>query len=235
MLYVFYGDRYQSRELSRRYAEACKKKRPLAEYLTISPLSSPRSLEELLFGQGLFEKKYVVFCDEVLGDKVCSAHLLQNLKQYHTSEHMFIIFEPSLTAAEERKLSQAGASMQKSDERKETVDRRRVFSFTDTFLKRDTEQTLALLHRLLRDGEPADSLTNILLWQLRTLILANRSDRAEDAGIKPFVYAKAKRALTSLKEDPCDLFLQAEQAIRSGRLSGLTEEEVAEYVVLQVG
>ncbi|MDE0243693.1 MAG: hypothetical protein OYG31_03220 [Candidatus Kaiserbacteria bacterium] len=235
MLYVFYGDRYAARELSRQYVAVCKKKRPHAEYLSISPLSASRSLEELLFGQGLFEKKYIVFCDEVLGDKTCSGHLQQNLEQYHQSPHMFIIFEPSLKPTEEKKLSRAGATMQKSEERQKQHDHRRLFSFTDTFLKRDVGKTFAALHQLLRDGEPADSLTQILLWQLRTLCATDRSDNAEDAGLKPFVYQKAKRSLTALKEDPYDLFLHAEQVVRSGRLAGLSDEEIIEYVVLETG
>ena len=238
MLSVFYGDRFQSRELSKQFVAACKKKRPDAEYLVVSPSAACQSLEELLFGQGLFERKYIVFCDEIVSDASCSGYLLKNLAAYSASPHMFIIFEPNLATAAEKRFTGVGAIMHKSPVRRERSDSRRLFSFTDTFLRGKTEATFASLHTLLSDGESPDSVIQIILWQLRTLAVVDRSESAEAAGVKPFVYKKSRDALDAMKKgrvDPFDLFLRSEESVRTGRLAGLSDEEIAERLVLTVG
>ena len=63
MLYVFCGDRFGARELSKEFVIACQKKREGSEYIYLSPATAHHSLEELLLGQGLFDQKYIVFFD----------------------------------------------------------------------------------------------------------------------------------------------------------------------------
>lgn len=230
MLYVFCGDRFAARERSRVFADACKKKRSAAEYIYLSPSISHQSLEELLVGQGLFEKKYIVFCDELLGDS-SGEHMLGNLSSYHESSHMFIVFEPSLSTSLERKLSGAGATVQKFAEQKKGEDSRVLFGFIDVFCRGVPEKTLASFFSLVRRGESPSSLLNILLWQLRMLVLVSQSSSAVEAGVKPFVFTKTKKAL-AVFSSPFDLFVMAEEAVRSGRLRGSSDEEIVEYIIL---
>ncbi len=230
MLYVFCGDRFSSRNYAGSFADACRKKRTQAEYIYLSPGFPHHSLEELLFGQGLFEKKYIVFCDEMLGDTL-SGHLTENLGAYQSSPHMFIIFEPALTAAQEKSFTECGASIKRFREQVAAEDSRALFAFTDVFVRRDRGKTLAALYRLLQKGESPTSLLNILLWQLRMLVLVSRSENAVAAGVKPFVFTKAKKALTSFAS-PFGFFLLAEQAVRRGRLHGASDEEIIEYIIL---
>ena len=230
MLYIFCGDRYSAREHARAFADACKKKRENAEYIYFSPAVTHQSLEELLFGQGLFEKKYIVFCDEILANPV-SEHLLRNIAAYHASPHMFVVFEPSLEAKQEREFTKHDAVVKRYKEQASQEDTRALFGFTDVFMRGDRNKTFAALHRLLLRGESPSSLLNILLWQLRMLVLTSRSNSATEAGVKPFVYTKAKRALDTFG-DPFTTFLNAEQVIRKGRLQGATDAEIIEYIVL---
>ena len=227
MLYVFCGNRFAAREHVRKFVAICKEKRPHAEYIHFSP-TGDTPLEELLFGQGLFEKKYIIFCDEVLVSPV-SGHLLDNLSSYHSSPHMFILFEPALKTSEEKKLTTCGAVVKRCVEEGEQEDTRTLFSFADTFLRRDSEKTFITLHILLRKGVSPVSLLNILLWQLRMLVLVSKTKDASEAGISPFVYQKTKRALP-LFTDPFTFFLTVEQTVRRERLSGATDEEIIEYL-----
>ena len=194
MLYVFCGDRFGVRELSREFVAACQKKRAGAEYIYLSPSVEHYSLEELLLGQGLFEQKYVVFCDEMLGD-TSGQHLADNLPLYVESPHMFVVFEPSLDTRSEKKLSGAGAVIKRCREQKaDSEDVRPVFAFVDVFLRGDRQKSFAALHSLLRSGGPPSSVLNMLLWQLRMLVLVSQSGSASAAGVKPFVYTKAKKS-----------------------------------------
>ena len=233
MLYVFCGDRFSARETSKAFVAACRKKREHAEYIHLSSTVGQQSLEELLFGQGLFERKYIVFCDEILRDSV-AGHLFENLSSYHESPHMFVLFEPSLGASDEKQLSGAGAVVQRCAGQAQPSTGKELFVFTDVFLRRNTSNTFVALHRLLEGGELPSSILTILLWQLRTLVLVSLSETASQTGLKPFVYTKAKRALSQFG-DPFSLFVQAEDIIRSDRLAGVSDAEIVEHVVLSVG
>ena len=233
MLYVFCGDRFGARELSREFVAACQKKRAGAEYIYLSPATEHYSLEELLQGQGLFEQKYIVFCDEMLDD-LSGRHLADNLPLYSESPHMFVVFEPSLDARGEKKLTGGGAVVKRCREQKSpSEDMRPVFAFVDVFLRRDAEKSFVALHSLLQNGGSSSSVLNMLLWQLRILVLVSQSENAGAAGLKPFVYTKAKKALGGI-DDPFDLFVRAEEGVRNGRLRGLQDAEIAEYLVLSL-
>jgi len=233
MLYVFCGDRFGARELSKEFVAACQKKREGAEYIYLSPADEHHSLEELLLGQGLFERKYIVFCDEMIADS-SGRHLIDNLSRYVASPHMFVVFEPSLDVRGEKKFSAVGAVINRCQERKVvSEDTRSVFAFVDVFLRGDRGKSFTALHSLLLRGGLSSTVLNMLLWQLRVLVLVSQSDSASVAGLKPFVYTKAKKALVTI-DDPFALFVRAEEVVRVGRLRGSTDAEIAEYLVLSL-
>ena len=231
MLYVFCGDRFGARELSKEFVAVCQKKREGAEYIYLSPVVAHRSLEELLVGQGLFEQKYIVFCDEVLHDSL-GQHLVDNMSLYSESPHMFVLFEPSLATKDEKKLVHAGAVIKRCEERRVVAeDVRPVFAFVDVFLRGDRERSFVALYSLLEGGALPSSVLNMMLWQLRVLVLVSQSGSAVAAGVKPFVYTKAKRVLTTV-QNPFDMFVRAEEMVRQGRLRGLQDADIVEYLVL---
>lgn len=233
MLYVFCGDRFGARELSKEFVLACRKKREGAEYIYLSPATTHHSLEELLSGQGLFEQKYIVFCDEMLHDH-SGQHLVDNTSLYSESLHMFVLFEPSLAAKDERKLVSNGAVIKRCGERKAAADDvRPIFAFVDVFLRGDREKSFIALHSLLSGEVLPSSVLNMVLWQLRMLVLVSQSGSAVDAGVKPFVYTKTKKSLAAVP-DPFDLFVRAEEGFRQGRLRGLQDADIVEYLVLSL-
>ena len=233
MLYVFCGDRFGAREMSKEFVAVCQNKRKDAEYIYLSSVATHYALEELLLGQGLFEQKYIVFCDEMLQD-FSGQHLVDNLSLYHDSPHMFVVFEPSLTSECEKKLVGAGAVIKRCVAKRVVgEDVRLIFSFVDIFLRGDREKTFVSLYSLFDSGVLPSSVLNMLLWQLRMLVLISESDTAANAGVKPFVYTKAKRALTVVR-DPFALFVQSEEMVRQGRLRGLQDAEIVEYLVLSL-
>lgn len=230
MLYVFCGDRFAAREMSREFVAICRKKRPLAEYVYVSPFTSPRSLEEILLGQGLFERKCIVFCDEMVGDRSVR-HLDENLSLYHQSSHMFVVFEPLLSAQDEKRFVASGAVVKRFREKAVREDVRPLFAFIDVFLQGDRDITFVLFHKLVKEGRQPSSILNTLLWQLRILSLVSSSDTAEGAGVKPFVFSKGKRALMSVP-DPFLLFVRSEEIVRSGRLRGLEDGDIVEHLIM---
>ena len=231
MLYVFCGDRFIARELSREFISVCKEKRPDAEYVFLSTGHTHFLPEELLVGSGLFERKYVVFCDELLSDSFL-IHLLSHPEEYHRSPHMFVLFEPDLSTADEKTLTAAGAVVRReSTPSKGTSSPSALFSFTDTFLQGNPVRSLTSLYSLLQKGESSTSLLQILVWQVRILALVACCESATEAGVKPFVYTKTKRALHRFS-DPLLLFTEVERHIRFGRLRGYPDEEIITSILL---
>ena len=233
MLYAFCGDRYAAREKSRECISACLRKRPHAEYLRVFPGVEHHSLEELLLSQGLFERKLVVFCDEVVKDSY-GKHLIDNLSEYQQSPHMFVIFEPSLSASDEKKLANAGAVVERYAE-KSVEDSRALFSFSKLFFQGDGGRVFCAFHNLVRsDPPPAPALIlHTLLWQFRMLVLVSQSGDAADAGVKPFVFSQTKTFLDNHNVgDPFSRFVHTEEIVRLGRLRGMNDADIVEYLIL---
>lgn len=231
MLYIFCGDRYAAREQCRAFADGCKKKRVDAEYIYFSPDAMEQSLEVLLSRQGLFENKYIVFCNEVLSDSKCNKCILENTDAYIKSQHMFIMFEPGLSVKDEKYFDKKGGTVKRFQEKPKQEDSKMLFSFLDVFLRQNKQKTLAEFHKILLKNESAEAVLNILLWQLRMLTLVSKTKSATEAGIKPFVYTKSKKALETIPS-PFDLLVFAEHTLRNGRLRSLTNEEIVEYIIV---
>ena len=232
MLYVVCGDRYQAREYCKELVSVCQKKRPHAEYITLSADQQPMTIEELLLGQGLFESKYIVFLDEILSHTTTS-HLLTKTKEYNESPHVFIIFEPALDTKKEGTLKKAGAKIKRYKEKEISQESKKVFGFLDVFLRRKKIKTLAAFNKLIAEGESAELILQTLLWQLRTLNAVAKNSSATAAGVKPFPFQKAKKALTAFKSnEPLELFVKAEHIVRNGRVSGMTDEEIVEHIIV---
>lgn len=230
MLYIVSGDRFEARNYSKDFVDACRKKRPKAEYIYFSPQIKPLSLEELLTGQGLFEKKYIVFCDEILRDK-CSTHFEENKKEYITSDNMFVFFEPELSEADLKKNKDLGAKVKFFSKQAKPDATKEIFSFAELFFTGTSKNKFVSLNKLLEKKESATSILNIVLWQLRMLNITSGSTSAKESGINSFVYQKTKKMLEKI-DNPFSIFIFVESVIREGRLQGENDEQILEYLVL---
>ena len=233
MLYVFSGDRLLARKQCQELINACREKRKEAEYIRITSHTEQNlSLEELLYSQGLFEKKYIIFCDEVLENSEITKHLLDKPELYVTSENMFIVFESVLSESHKKLFEKVGVKLYHHKEKTNTQeDTKSLFNFVDTFMRLDKQKSLIALHRLLRSNVDPQSIINILLWQIRTLALVSTSQNQKETKLKPFVYNKVKKFLIK-HQNPVNRLFFMERTIRNGRTSGTSEEEIAENIVL---
>lgn len=231
MLYIYCGERYGAREYARAFADGCKKKSPNSEYIYFSSGFTEETLDDLLRRQGLFESKYIVFCNEVLSDSVCAKCIIENTKSYIDSQHMFIIFEPGLSTENEKYLTKKGAVIKKFHKKIKQEGSHDIFSFVNVFLNQNKQKTLGAFYKLLLKNESAENVLNIMLWQVRMLVLVSKTKNAEEAGVKPFVYTKSKKALDKIIS-PFDMLIFFERAVRNGRVNGLTNEEIVEYIIV---
>ena len=230
MIYLFYGDRLKARDAVLKFVDICKKKRENAEYIRILKDGTNKPTNELLLSQGLFEKKHIVLLDEMFDQKDYTVDFLKNTSKYARSEHMFIVFEPSIKQTDVKKLEKAGAII-KEFKGREVVESTQSFKFVETFLSGQKGKSFAMLHKLLKDGEDPDSLRNVLIWQIKNMNLIKMSSSQAASGIKPFPYKKAKELLNKY-ENPFMELVNIERIVRNGRLNGLNEGEILEYIIL---
>jgi hypothetical protein len=74
-----------------------------------------------------------------------------------------------------------------------------IFSLTDAIGARNKREAWVLYQRALASGMVAEEIFWKVVWQIKTLLLANRTKSAEEAGMKAYPYSKAKSALKNFK------------------------------------
>ncbi len=231
MLYVFSGERDFARKGSNKVIEVCKNKRKNAELIKVTPFDEIIA-EELLLGCGLFEKQYIVFCEELENSQFFT-YIKDNKKNFINSSHVFVIFEPDMDKKTMDSFKKAGAVVhykQKVLEKKGTTE---GFILAEAFIQKQREKALILMTQLIKKGSLADQLINILMWQIRVLILVQKSKNEKESGVKAFPYKKALTALKKYKNDePFSLFLSCEKIIQEQRLKSIPDVDILERIIL---
>jgi len=196
MLYFLYGtDTKKARAKLHELLDILKKKKPIAEVFRIeSEQWDNTQFEELLWGQGLFEQKYIVVFDHVLESAEAKERIVHFLKEVAASDNMFICIENTIDAPTLKKLQKHAYKVEQFEEKKNSSAPEvfNMFSLTDAFGARDKKKLWVLYRQALDAGAGPEEIQGMLFWQLKSMIIASQSGSAEAAGLKPFVYQKAK-------------------------------------------
>ncbi len=155
------------------------------------------SLPDLSQSVSLFLHSQVFILDMLSERSEAYEDMLTNLELLEKSEHNFILIEGGVTAAVKKKFSAHGACHESIALKEESFN---TFSLTDALLLRDKKTLWLRLMEAMRAGVPAEEIIGVLFWQIKILRLVGKTKSAEEAGQKPFVYDKAKRALSKFKD-----------------------------------
>lgn len=150
----------------------------------------------------LFGGVQVCIIDTPSEDQAMYASVVERLKMMKTSPHHFILIESALTAPEKKKFEVHATTFEEATAEKK--ERFNTFLLTDALLRRDKKSLWILLNEAWREGISNEEIIGVLLWQVKILRLAEKTKSAEAAGQKPFVYQKAKRALSNFKKGELD-------------------------------
>jgi DNA polymerase III delta subunit len=194
MIYLLYGtDTEQARKKAHQLYESLLKKKPDASFFRIDSENwDENSFDEKIESQGLFENKYIVFLNTVFQNTDAKETLLGKLKEVAASQNIFIVLEGKLDKASLTKLEKVAEKSQAFDLDEKKMEEFNIFSLTDAFGKRDKKDLWILFSKAKMRNIPAEEIHGILFWQLKTILLTSESSSAEEAGLKPFVYSKAK-------------------------------------------
>lgn len=203
MLYFFYGsDKDTAREKANALVEGLRKKKPDAEVFRLTaedwsdPLDPRRGetrLEELIGGQGLFHKTYIVEIVSLFENPAAKEGFLKKLSDIAASPNIFVSRE---SAVDKETLSWVGKHTEKVQVCAQKEEKKKpefnIFSLSDAFGKRDKKKLWVLLQKAVASGAVPEEIHGILFWQLKSIMLAFQCKSAEEAGVKPFVWSKAK-------------------------------------------
>lgn len=205
MLYVIHGtDVDRAREKSRALFEALREKKPDASAGEVNAETvSADKIEELTQTQGLFENKQIIFMDRTLESKDVREVILDKIDALAESPNIFIVFEGKLTKEVLKKLEKRAEKvteyeLDEADKAEKAAAKKDsgFFPMADALANRDKKTLWVMLRRAFDDGAAAEEIHGILFWQAKALALAAKTATAGEAGLNPFVYNKAKRALS---------------------------------------
>ncbi len=198
MLYLFYGT-----DVTGTRREALKAVHELSgesgEVRTITPEDFSESLlRDALGATSLFRTHEVVVVDTLSDDPEAYAVLLDFIPALGESGNVFCVIETKLSA-KDRTLFEKHAKKVTESVAKATKEYN-PFALSDALRERDKKALWILLQEAWRRGTTNEEIIGTFFWQLKMLRLAERTRSAEEAGQKPFVYDKAKRALKKFKD-----------------------------------
>ncbi len=198
MLYVYFGnDAPKVRHKAFQFIETLTKGETLATQVTIENYAEGMILE-YAEGASLFGSTEVVVIDTVSEDDVIFEQVLELLPVMAQSANHFVLVERTLTAPIKKKIQTHASAIEEIVG--ETKEKFNTFLLTDAYLRKDKKSLWLLLMEAWKAGEKNEAIIGILFWQVKMLRLVSKTKSAEEAGQKPFVYSKAKRALSQFKE-----------------------------------
>jgi DNA polymerase III delta subunit len=141
----------------------------------------------------LFGESQVCCIDTLSEYAEAFGKMLRQAEGMAGSVNQFVIIERTLLVGQKKEFEKAGATLKEyKREKKETFN---IFALTDAFVKRDKKNLWVMLQQAWKEGVPNEEIIGLLFWQAKMLLLAKKTKSADEAGQKPFVYDKAKRAL----------------------------------------
>lgn len=195
MIYFFYGsDKDAAREKALALADSLLKKKPEAQVFRLEPDRWQTSdLDELIGGQGLFNKSFIVLSVSLFENEEAKETFLSRLADVASSPNIFIVIEGDTDKKTVLALTDEAEKAQvfekKEVPKKESFN---IFALTDAFGRRDKKSLWLLFRQAVAGGSAPEEIHGVLFWQLKSMLLASQSESAEQAGLKPFVFTKGK-------------------------------------------
>jgi len=226
MLYAVHGSETdKARAKKDALVASCQKQRPDAEFFVIENDNfSEGALESLYSSQGLFVKKHIVVLDRVFPKKrtkseepddvkkeikdVIKETVLSALPKMAVSESVFILFEETLdakTLAEVKKHANNIFAFGDKKEKKEWNNT--TFDISDKFAMKDKRGAWVCYQKAIRQGIAPEAIYGAIFSGVKTILLTKKTKSAEEAGIKPYSYDKAKNSAKNYTEDELSAIL----------------------------
>lgn len=203
MLHAFFGtDTITVRHKAGTFVH--EKQNAGAEVIRLEPTTYvPERLVDAVGSVSLFGAPQVIVIDTPSVEPDMFAQVFEVLESFASTKHDVVLIEGKLLAPEKKKLQKYAATM--GEYTAESKLAFNTFALADALLERDKKNLWVLLSRAKVEGLGSEEIIGTLFWQLKSLRLAAKTNDPEEAGLKPFVYSKAKRALSKFKDGELEM------------------------------
>ncbi|MDZ7726520.1 MAG: hypothetical protein U5L75_02995 [Candidatus Campbellbacteria bacterium] len=235
MLYFFYGRRSFVKPELKKIRDVLLTKRPDALLLSFDDSSAELDLEELALGRGLFETRYIVELDGLFSSGAFSGHEKEAVNRMQESENVFFVLEEELPKKPYETLRKNAEKTLEEKKQKKSQKEFSSFSLADALASRDKKRLWVLFNEAVERGYVLEEIHGILFWQMKMIVLAQKTNSAEEAGVKQFPYSKAKTASKNYSVEEAENVLhQLTSALVDAREKNLPLEHTLERVILSL-
>lgn len=162
----------------------------------------PGTLKDAVGAVSLFGDETIYVIDTPSDNKDLEGEVTEQLEVMGESGNVFLLIEGSLLAPSKKTYAKHASSME--EYKGDKAERFNTFAFADALAKKDKKSLWIHLQNARAGGIATEEIIGVLWWQLKALLLAQKTSSAAAAGMKDFPYNKAKRALSTFKDGELD-------------------------------
>ena len=151
-----------------------------------------------LGAHGMFSSEIALLIDRPCETSEGEELLAQHMKDFAESETLVVVIEPALPASLKKKIPQSAKV--ESFELPHPIEEppTSIFALADAFGAGDRKRAWILYRTFIQEGMAPEEIHGTLAWSARSFVLAAKTKSAAEAGLKPFVFTKAKRVADRL-------------------------------------
>jgi hypothetical protein len=174
MLFLFHGsDRQKIIEKSRGLIASLEKKHPESATFRITDETFSESLiDELVLGQGLFKKQYLVLLDGLCANQEYQPIVLKKLEGIASSPNIFVASEGVLDKQTLGALSKSANKTQELNLVAEKDDKKsspKIFSLANALARRNQQVLWQEFLAAIRRGDSPEEINGVLFWKVKDL------------------------------------------------------------------
>ncbi len=237
MYYFLHGkNNKEARKKLKSLTEILHSKRPDSEIFRIHDENwSDAQFDELLVAQGLFDQKYIIVLDSLFDDAAVKERILDRAKDMKESENVFLVLEGDTDKKTLDKISKHADKVQEFDGDVVKVERFNTFGLADAFGRRDKKSLWVGYLQAIDLGISPEEICGVLFWQIKSIILAMKTNSSKESKLSPYVDSKARGFAKNFTigeiSNYAHALVEATQAVRQGEGE---MEVLLERIVLNV-
>lgn len=195
------------------------------------PLSS---LLGYLEQRGMFAPRIVLVVDRPMDNADGKEFILEHGALLEKSETQVYVIQPDVDAVTKKKLDKLGSIEVYELPVVADVPPPNAFALVDAVQAGDRKRAWILYRQLIESGASAEEIHGTLAWAARGVVLASNTKSADEAGMKPYPYDKARAVARKLR--PGEAVAQSSELVRlyhDARMGRGTLEELIEIYLLR--
>ena len=181
IIFIYGTDIDKVRKISRKHLDTLIGKRPEAGFFKMDDETFDETkFEELIFSQGLFDKKFIVHLDRAMENKEAREFIIKHLSELGETENAFVISEPKLAKPTFEKIKKVAFKTEVFDvpiSAKKDKPEFNIFSLADALGRKDKKTTWVLLYKALRAGTTPEQIHGTLFAQVKNMAFIKQAEK----------------------------------------------------------